>query len=36
VRLVGDVLVWQRGNLTLRLEGASSKNAALAIAESME
>jgi hypothetical protein len=36
VRLVGDVLAWQRGNLTLRIEGATSKEAALGIAESME
>lgn len=36
VRVVGSVLVWQRGDLTLRLEGATSKDAAVAIAESME
>ena len=36
VRLVGDVLVWQRGEVTLRLEGASSREAALRIAESMD
>lgn len=36
VRLVGSVLVWQRGDLTLRLEGATSKDAAVAIAASME
>lgn len=36
IRLVGDVLVWQRGEVTLRLEGASSRDAAIAIAESME
>jgi hypothetical protein len=36
VRLVGDVLVWQRGEVTLRLEGASSREAALRIADSMD
>jgi hypothetical protein len=36
VRLVGDVLVWQRGEVTLRLEGAASREAALRIAESMD
>lgn len=35
-RLVGDVLVWQEGELTVRIEGASSQDEALAIAESME
>lgn len=35
-RLVGDVLVWQRGELTVRIEGASSQDEAIAIAESME
>ena len=35
VRLVGDVLVWQHGEVTLRLEGAASREAALRIAESM-
>ena len=36
VRLVGDVLVWQNGEVTLRLEGAESREAALRIAESMD
>ncbi len=36
VRLVGDALVWQRGDVTLRIEGAASKEAAVALAESME
>ena len=36
IRLVGDVLVWQVGDLTLRLEGAGSREAAIQIAESME
>jgi hypothetical protein len=36
VRLVGDVLVWQRGDHVLRLEGAYSLEQALAIAESMQ
>ena len=36
IRLVGDVLVWQAGDLTLRLEGAGSKEAAVQIAESIE
>jgi hypothetical protein len=33
-RLAGNVLLWQRGDVTLRLEGAPSKQAALAIARS--
>jgi hypothetical protein len=36
VRLVGDVLVWQRGELTLRLEGVTPLSAALVIAASVE
>lgn len=36
IRLVGDVLVWQSGDLTLRLEGAGSREDAVEIAESME
>lgn len=36
VRLVGDVLVWQRDEVTLRLEGAASREAALRIAESVD
>ena len=36
IRLVGEVLVWQVGDLTLRLEGAGSKEAAVQIAESIE
>jgi len=34
-RLAGDTLLWERGGLLLRLEGAGSKLAALAIARSM-
>jgi hypothetical protein len=34
-RLAGNTLIWQRGDLTLRLEGQVSKQEALAIAESM-
>lgn len=34
VRLVGDVLLWQRGEVTLRLEGAVSMEAALEFAQS--
>jgi hypothetical protein len=34
-RLAGNTLVWQRGDLTLRLEGEITKQEALAIAESM-
>jgi hypothetical protein len=34
-RLAGNTLIWQRGELTLRLEGELSKEAALRIAESM-
>jgi hypothetical protein len=33
--LAGDTLLWQRGPLTLRLEGASSKAAALRVARSV-
>lgn len=36
VRLVGDVLLWQRGEVTLRLEGAASREAALEFAQSTE
>ncbi len=35
VRLAGDVLLWNRGGLTLRLEGALPKDAAVRIASSM-
>jgi hypothetical protein len=35
VRLVGDVLLWQRGDVSLRLEGAGSRAEALEIARSM-
>jgi hypothetical protein len=35
LRLAGDTLLWQRGPLTLRLEGARSKAAALRIARSV-
>ena len=34
-RLAGNTLIWQRGELTLRLEGEISKEEALRIAESM-
>jgi hypothetical protein len=34
-RLAGNTLVWQRGELTLRIEGGISKQEALRIAESM-
>jgi hypothetical protein len=34
-RLAGNTLIWQRGDLTLRLEGQITKQEALAIAESM-
>ena len=36
VRLVGDVLIWQHGHLTVRLEGASSLQEAVQLAESVE
>lgn len=36
VRLVGDVLVWQRADLTLRLEGVGTQEQAVTIAESMD
>lgn len=35
VRLAGNVLLWERGNVTFRLEGAVSKDVALRIAASM-
>lgn len=35
LRLAGDTLLWQRGPLTLRLEGAASKAAALRVARSV-
>jgi len=34
-RLAGNTLIWQRGDLTLRLEGEITEQEALAIAESM-
>jgi hypothetical protein len=34
-RLAGDTLIWERGDLLLRLEGASSKSAALAVARTL-
>jgi hypothetical protein len=34
-RLAGNTLIWQRGDLTLRIEGQISKEEALALAESM-
>jgi hypothetical protein len=36
LRLAGDVLLWERGSVTLRLEGADSKAEALRIARSVE
>jgi hypothetical protein len=36
IRLAGNVLVWQRGNVTLRLEGVETKAEALRIARSVE
>lgn len=36
VRLVGDVLIWRQGELTLRLEGVSSLEEAVALAASVE
>ncbi|MDQ3937611.1 MAG: hypothetical protein M3253_02910 [Chloroflexota bacterium] len=36
VRLVGSVLVWQKGDLTLRLEGLNDKAEAVRIAEAVE
>jgi hypothetical protein len=35
LRLAGNVLVWERGDLTLRIESALSKEQAIAIAESV-
>jgi hypothetical protein len=35
VRLAGNVLLWQHGSLTLRIEGARSLRAALAVARSL-
>jgi hypothetical protein len=35
LRLAGDTLLWQRGPLTLRLEGALSKAAALRVARAV-
>jgi hypothetical protein len=35
VRLAGNVLLWQRGSLTLRIEGARSLRDALALARSL-
>ena len=34
-RLAGNTLIWQRGDLTLRLEGELPKEEAIRIAESM-
>ena len=34
-RIVGDVLIWQRGELTLRLETALDRDATIALAESL-
>jgi len=35
VRLAGNVLLWQEGSITLRLEGEITESHALAIAASM-
>jgi hypothetical protein len=35
-RMAGNVLVWTRGNLTLRLEGDLTKQEALELARSIE
>jgi hypothetical protein len=35
LRLAGNTLVWERGSLTLRLEGAASEQQALAVARSL-
>jgi hypothetical protein len=35
-RLAGNVLIWERGGVTLRLESALDKDAALAVAESVQ
>jgi hypothetical protein len=35
IRLAGNVLLWQRGALTLRLEGALDREEALRIAASL-
>ena len=35
LRLSGDVLLWQRGEVTLRLESSMAKDRAIAIAASM-
>ena len=35
-RLAGSVLLWERGDLTLRLEGAPTRERALAIAASLD
>jgi hypothetical protein len=35
LRLAGDTLVWERGRLLVRVEGASSRERALAVARSL-
>jgi hypothetical protein len=35
IRLAGNVLLWQQGPLTLRIEGTHTLNQALAIARSL-
>lgn len=35
MRLAGNILIWEQGNLTLRLESDLPKGEALRIAESM-
>jgi hypothetical protein len=35
IRLAGNVLIWQQGKVTLRLEGLITELRALAVAESM-
>ena len=36
VRLAGNTLLWQRGRLTLRLEGIGSREQAVAVARSLK
>ena len=35
IRLAGNVLLWEHGDLTLRIESSLSKELALAVAESV-
>jgi hypothetical protein len=36
VRLAGNVLLWERGDLTLRIEGALTLDQALAVAQGID